>query len=155
MRICLLIVLLMLLPAVCWAEVPELRCDLVEYLKSEITEKSILPDIVDAFERMCQMPSEQKEEMILFEVGTFDFMSDGEPMLYFCMVRQYSDEEDEFYQVRVDVSYKPKEETGLLTESVWSEMPDANIFDYIRKSPAYECLKEEEIVSVDIRLDRT
>lgn len=58
------------------------------------------------FEEMCNMPL--KEDMILFETGTYSFT--GKPMFNFSLVRQFPNDEEEYYQIHVDVLYIPTEE---------------------------------------------
>ena len=62
-----------------------------------------LPDIVKAFEEMCE--EQIDNDMILFETGTFSFT--GEPLFYFSLVRQFPNDDDEYYQIHVDVLFKP------------------------------------------------
>nr|WP_223326597.1 hypothetical protein [Streptococcus oralis] len=50
------------------------------------------------------------------------------------MVRQVPNDDEEFYQVHLDIFYKPTSENAEFRESIWDEDPDENIFDYIRKS---------------------
>ncbi|MBS5481365.1 MAG: hypothetical protein KHX46_09565 [Clostridiales bacterium] len=122
---------------------------LVAYLKKAITDKMPLENIVDVFEQMCQTPIE--EDMILFETGTYSFA--GEPFFYFSLVRQYpNNEDDEFYQIHVDVLYAPTRENAAFESAVWDNQLDENIFDYIRKSPVFAYAKQKEYVQVDISL---
>ena len=44
---------------------------LLGYLKNSISDNSSLEHIVNVFEEMCNMPL--KEDMILFETGTYSF----------------------------------------------------------------------------------
>lgn len=85
---------------------------LLEYLQNRISDKSSLEDIVDVFEKMCNIPF--KEDMILFETGTYSFT--GEPMFYFSLVRQFPNEEEEYYQIHVDVLYMPTAENKDLNK---------------------------------------
>ena len=50
---------------------------LLGYLKNSISDNSSLEHIVSVFEEMCNMPL--KEDMILFETGTYSFT--GKPMM--------------------------------------------------------------------------
>ena len=52
---------------------------------------------------MCNIPTE--EDIILFETETYSFT--GKPMFYFSLVRQFPDDEEEYYQIHVDVLYSP------------------------------------------------
>ena len=123
----------------------------IDKLKKSINEKMTLPEIVNTFEKFCEEPI--KEDLILFETGTFDFK--GEKLLCFSMVRQYPNDEDEYYQIHVDVLYRPTEENKYFSEIVWNEDIEDNIFNYIRKSKSYECLSNERYCKIDIYMDET
>ncbi|HIY01482.1 MAG TPA: hypothetical protein IAA26_06530 [Candidatus Blautia faecipullorum] len=127
---------------------------MIEYIKdleTKITEGMSLKEIVGVFEQMSQEPIE--EEMFLFETGTFDFT--GEEMFYFSMVRQFPNEEDEYYQIHVNVLYEPSEKTSQFLTMVWDEDLDENFFDYIRTSEAFEAVKDDKYVDVEIYMDET
>lgn len=70
---------------------------LLGYLKNSISDNSSLEHIVSVFEEMCNMPL--KEDMILFETGTYSFT--GKPMFNFSLVRQFPNDEEEYYQIQV------------------------------------------------------
>ena len=55
-------------------------------------------EIVDVFEQMCSTPLE--EDMVLFETGTFTAFS-KEPFFQISLVRQFSNDDEEFYQIHV------------------------------------------------------
>lgn len=124
---------------------------MVEYLKSRITNQSQLQEIVNVFEQACQEYG--SNDMILFETGTFSFT--GSPLFYFSLVRQFSNEEDEFYQIHVDVLYESNQENKVFSETVWNEEISEKIFDYIRNSQSYLSVKGSEIIKVDIYMDET
>lgn len=125
--------------------------NLVEYLEHSITDKMALEDIVSTFEHMCQIPIEN--DMILFETGTFSFT--GEPLFYFSLVRQFPNDEEEYFQIHVDVLYKSTSENEVFQEEIWNEDLDENIFDYIRKSQAFAYAKNSEYVQIEIFMDET
>ena len=50
------------------------------------------------------------------------------------MVRQVPNDDEEFYQVHLDIFYKPTSENAEFREFIWDEDLDENIFDYIRNS---------------------
>ncbi len=122
---------------------------LVEYLKKNINDKMAIEDIVDVFEKMCQFTIEN--DMILFETGTFDFT--GEPLFYFSLVRQFPNDEEEYFQIHVDVLYKPTSENKVFQKAVWNEDLSENIFDYIRNSQAFAYAKNTEYIQVEIYID--
>ncbi|MBQ7942696.1 MAG: hypothetical protein IJ326_01400 [Lachnospiraceae bacterium] len=125
--------------------------DLLEYLMQKITNKTPLENIVDIFEQMCQIPIE--DDMILFETGTFSFT--GEPLFYFSLVRQFPNEDEEYYQLHVDVLYKPTHKNEQFEAAVWNEDLSENIFDYIRKSEVFANTRNDDYVKIDIYMDET
>lgn len=129
----------------------ELKENLLKYMKNRISDKSGLEDIVNVFEDMCSIPIE--EDMILFETGTYSFT--GKPMFYFSLVRQFPNDEEEYYQIHVDVLYAPTEENKDFEQNTWNEDIEENIFDYIKKSSEFDFCKDKEFCKVDIYLDET
>ncbi len=129
----------------------ELKENLLKYMKNRISDKSGLEDIVNVFEEMCNIPIE--EDMILFETGTYSFK--GKPMFYFSLVRQFPDDEEEYYQIHVDVLYPPIEENKDFEQNTWNEDIEENIFDYIKKSSEFDFCKDKKFCEVDIYLDET
>ena len=77
---------------------------LIKFLKDRIIDKMPLEEIVDVFEQMCSIPLE--EEMILFETGTFSTFT-TEPVFEISLVRQFSNDDEEYYQIHLDILYKP------------------------------------------------
>ena len=69
---------------------------LVKFLEDKITDKMSVEEIVDVFEQMCSTPLE--EDMVLFETGTFTEFS-KEPFFQISLVRQFSNSDEEFYQI--------------------------------------------------------
>nr|WP_300209132.1 hypothetical protein [uncultured Anaerostipes sp.] len=125
---------------------------LIQILKDKITDKMPLGRIVDIFEQMCSIPLE--EDMILFETGTFTTFA-KEPVFQISLVRQFPDGDEEFYQIHVDIIYKPTNEDAMFTEATWDEELSENIFDYIRKSEVFAYAKNKEYIKVEIYLDET
>ncbi len=124
---------------------------LIKFLKDNITGKMPLEEIVDVFEQMCSLPLES--DMILFETGTFTSWA-SEPMFEISLVRQLPND-DEFYQIHVDILYKPTNENKMFSEATWNEDLSENIFDYIRKSEVFAYAKDQEYIRVEIYLDET
>lgn len=124
---------------------------LIKFLKDKITDKMPLEQIVDVFEQMCSIPL--KEDMILFETGTFTFFG-PEPVFEISLVRQFPNDE-EFFQIHVDILYKSTSENKIFSEAIWNEELSENIFDYIRKSEAFAYAKNKEFTKIEIYLDET
>ena len=125
--------------------------NLLEKLKESINESMSLSDIVKAFEKMCEEPIDT--DMILFETGIFSFT--GEPLFYFSLTRQFPNDDDEYYQIHVDVMFKPNSINHNFSFNVWNIDIKENIFDYIFKSEVFEYLKSETYQRIDIYLDET
>jgi len=108
--------------------------------------------IVDVFEQMCSAPLE--EDMVLFETGIFTDFS-KEPFFQISLVRQFSNDDEEFYQIHVDILYEPTAENKIFSETTWDEDLDENIFDYIRKSASFAYARNHEYIEVKIYMDET
>ena len=111
-----------------------------------------LEDMVNVFEEMCGTPFD--EEMILFETRTFTRLS-NEPLFQISLVRQVPNDDEEFYQVHLDIFYKLTSGNAEFSESIWDEDLDENIFDYIRNSEVFAYAKDKEYLKVKIYLDET
>ena len=105
---------------------------------------------------MCAIPISslpRSEDVILFEVGTFSFT--GDPMVDFSLTRQVPSPSGEFFQLNMSIQYTPNDANRSLEECVWSYLITENIFDYARRSKAYQALIHEPIRSVEVHLDET
>ena len=124
----------------------------LEFLRERITDKMPLEDMVAIFEDLCREPID--DEMILFEVGTFTNVSD-KPLFQLSLARQAPNEDEEFYQVHLDIFYEASQENQIFSESIWDEDLEENIFDYIRASEVFNYAKEQEYQAVRIYLEET
>ena len=128
--------------------------NILELLKKEIVGKQSLDDLISVFEEMCEIPiEEESEKMILFETGTYSFT--GKPMFIFSLVRQYPNEEEEYYQLHLDIMFEPTFDNSSYEQATWGFEIEDNIFDYIRKSKEYMCLKDIPIARIDVYMDET
>ena len=124
----------------------------LEFLREKITDKIPLEDMVAIFEDLCRDPID--DEMILFESGTFTSISDN-PLFQLSLVRQAPNEDEEFYQVHLDIFYEASQDNQIFSESTWDEDLEENIFDYIRASEVFSYAKEQEYKAVKIYLEET
>jgi len=124
----------------------------LEFLRERITDKMPLEDMVAIFEDLCRQPIE--DEMILFETGTFTSISD-KPLFQISLVRQAPNEDEEFYQVHLDIFYEASKDNQVFSEATWDEDIEENIFDYIRASDVFAYAKKQEYLAVNIYLDET
>ena len=124
----------------------------LEFLRERITDKMPLEEMVAIFEDLCREPID--DEMILFETGTFTAISD-KPLFQLSLIRQVPDEDEEYYQVHLDILYEASRENQIFSESTWDEDLEENIFDYIRASEVFAYAKEQEYKEVKIYMDQT
>ena len=124
----------------------------LEFLRERITDKMPLEDMVAIFEDLCREPID--DEMILFETGTFTSISDN-PLFQLSLVRQSPNEDEEFYQVHLDIFYEASQDNQIFSEATWDEDIEENIFDYIRASDVFAYAKKQEYLAVNIYLDET
>lgn len=125
---------------------------LINFLKDKITDKISLEEIVNVFDQMCNIPLE--EDMILFEAGTFTTFRD-EPMFQISLVRQFPNEDEEFYQIHVDILYESDNENKMMSESIWDEDLSENIFTYVRNSKVFAYAKNKKYSKFKIWCDET
>lgn len=134
--------------------VEEMIMNILEHLEQSIVDKYSLDELISTFEEMCEIPIEEElEKMILFETGTYSFT--GKSMFYFSLVRQYPNEEEEYYQLHLDIMFDPSQDNSSYEQATWSFEIEDNIFDYIRKSKEYMCLKDIPIARIDVYMDET
>lgn len=129
---------------------------ILEFLQNGVTDGMKLPELVDVFEKMSEIPVgdwEDWEDMTLFEAGTFSFT--GKPMFMVSLVRQFPNEEDEFYQLHLNVLYQPEEKNTGLSIGEWSQDAEGDFFAYIRETEIYRIMKDELPAEVNIYLDET
>ncbi len=130
--------------------------NMLNVLKKNIASKNNLEDLVSAFEDMCKIPLKNidiDDDGILFETGTFSFT--GEPLFYFSLVRQFPNEDEEYYQIHLDILYAPSELTKDYSQSEWCFGGESDIFGYIRNSEEYLSLKNVEIKKINVFMDET
>ena len=130
----------------------QIRDEVEDSANSAYRVGGLFKEIVDVFEQMCSTPLE--EDMVLFETGTFTAFS-KEPFFQISLVRQFSNDEEEFYQIHVVILYKPTAENKIFSETTWDEDLDENIFDYIRKSASFAYARNHEYIEVKIYMDET
>ncbi|MBR4509922.1 MAG: hypothetical protein IKP25_04470 [Ruminococcus sp.] len=120
-------------------------------LEESINESLPLSDIVKTFEKMCEEPIDN--EMLLFETGTFSFT--GESFFYFSLVRQFPNDDDEYYQIHVDVLFTPDSINSKFSFNVWNIEIEENFFNHIRRSEAFEYASSVPYQRIDIYMDET
>lgn len=125
--------------------------ELLDVLKSKISKCDNVEQVVNVFEDMCQIPVDN--DLMLYSTGIFEFT--GEPLFHFSLVRQFPDDEEEYYQIHVDVMYQPDSENDLFSDVVWNDEVEGDFFDYIRSSSAYRYAVDHKYVKIGVYKDET
>ena len=125
--------------------------NILEYLIKNITADKNLDEIIDVFDFMCKTPID--EDLLLNEYGVYKFT--GEELFYYDLVRQFPNDEDEYYQLRVSLMYLPDDENRSIKATIWSDTIDGDFFEYIRKSDGYKYAQKHKFKAFDIRIDQT
>lgn len=128
--------------------------NLLEILENATKTKHSVDELISEFEKVCEIPIQgEDEKMILFETGTYSFT--GKPMFYFSLVRQYENEEEEYYQLHLDILFESNADNSSFQQTMWNSDIEDNIFDYIKKSKEYSYAKNNPVVKVDVFMDET
>lgn len=124
----------------------------LEILQAKINDNTTLDEAISIFEKVCKrFPI--KEEMKLFETGTFRF--DEGKMFYFSLVRQVPNDEEEYVQLHVDILYDPSEKTAAFQSADWDEEIEGDFFSHIRTSDVYKAVKDDRIALINVFEDET
>ncbi len=132
------------------------KMELTKILKSGTKGKTSLEELVNEFEKMCQIKVDnidEDDDLNLFETGVFDF--NGKNEFYFSLVRQFPNGEDEYYQLHLDVIYDVTNDNKDFESCIWSDEVEGNFFDEVRNSKEYNLLKDMKFKRFEVNLDET
>lgn len=122
-------------------------------LNGAIHQGMTLAEMVEAFREMCEISVGDPDDL-LFETGTYDFT--GEKLFYFSLVRQFQFLSDEEYvQLRLDVTYLPCPKTRFLLGRKWSSRINGDFFHMVTDSRAYRVAQVLPIHNVIVRIEET
>lgn len=121
-----------------------------EELERVISDGMSIDEIIGAFEKWYH-PMEE-DESLLFETGTFDFT--GEELFYFSFTKQFPNEDDEYYQIHMDILYEPDDENKKFSDTFWDETGD-EIMNYIKNSKEFNYARYHKYAKIDIYMDET
>ncbi len=128
----------------------------LEFLKDSISQSMQLTELIEVFEKMCQIAIDgvnEDDEMLLFETGTFSFS--GPEMFHFSLVRQFPNEDEEYFQLHLEILYEPSDINKSFSEPIWNDDVEGDFFEFIRSSDAYLSLKDEKVHKINIFMDET
>ena len=122
-------------------------------LQNSIHDGMTLEEMIDAFARMCETSVGDPDDL-LFETGTFNFT--GEKLFYFSLVRQFKFlSDDEYVQLRLDVTYSPSIRTALLFKTKWDSQVDGDFFEMVKTSSAFAAVKDATPVHAEVQITET
>ena len=128
--------------------------ELCEALQEKINDRMTLEEIVRTFFDVVAKAKPNPEEMIEYSAGSFPMSFSGtEPMNIFTIMRQTPDEEDEFYQLVVEISFDTNEEIPF--DSKWADDDSDDLLAFILNSESFKAFKDKRITDIDIRVDQT
>ena len=125
--------------------------DSLSFLQTHVEDRASFSQITDAFEQLCA--SGAADELILFEAGTFAV--NGERLFTVSLARQIPDGEDEYYQIRVELSFLPDADNSAIEEVKWLDPVDGDDFSAVRESAAYAYAESHGAIGVDFLIDET
>jgi hypothetical protein len=127
---------------------------LCKKLEKKIRQDMSLDQMIQTFFDVVSEAKPNDQEMLLYEVGSFSF--DGDPKTCsFCLVRQTPSPDDEFYQMHLELQYDFCDEMSSLSECEWHEKGDEDLQEYVKKSEAYNVLKDKTIKKISVWVDET
>ena len=129
----------------------------LKFLKENIVCGMSLDDMINTFEKMYEMPIENvpaDDDLVLFETGTYKW-ADEKPLFMISLVRQVPNDEDEYIQIHLDVSYEPAPESQKLEECEWSDCLPEDIFDFTRNSKSVRYARSKNYVEVKVYIAET
>ena len=113
-----------------------------------------LDSLINSFNEMCQINiKEEKEKQLLFETGTFGFTE--KKMFYFSLSRQFPNDDEEYYQIHLDILYETDKENSLFKQATWNFDIEEDFISYIKNSKEYNYLKDKYISEVKVYIDET
>ena len=98
--------------------------DSLAFLKTHVSNRASFSEITDVFETLCAEPT--ADEIILFEAGTFAV--EGERLFTMSLARQIPDGEDEYYQIRAELSFQPDADNSAISEALWLDFANGDDF---------------------------
>jgi hypothetical protein len=126
---------------------------LCKQLKKKVKSCKTLEDIVNAFFDVISTAEENPEETIEFEAGTYPYSFDmHNPECSFSLMRSTPDEEDEFYQLELTVSFDVKNEK-IPYDCIIGD--DDDFRSQVFNSKAYKAFVDKKITNVSVEVYET
>ena len=122
-------------------------------LKASIHDSMTLEEMIDAFAEMCNISVGDPDDL-LFETGDYNFT--GEKKFHFSLVRQFQFlDDDEYVQLRLDVTYAPSVKTALCYTTKWGSLTSGDFFTMVKTSRSFRLVKDLPIAGVSIYVEET
>ena len=126
------------------------------FLKKNIKTSMTLPEMVDVFEQMSKMPIDTDDDTLLLDTCYYDPTFSGKIVHIFSLVRQIPDDEDEYYQLRLEITLETQETEFSFPNPIWSDaIEEQDFFEVVRNSTSYQQAINQKIIKAEIHLDRT
>ena len=115
-----------------------------------------LPEMVDIFEQMSKMPIDTDDDTLLLDTCYYDPTFSGKIVHIFSLVRQIPDDEDEYYQLRLEITFETQETAISFPEPIWSDaLVGQDFFEAVKNSTPYQQAINQKILKAEIYLNQT
>ncbi|SCW65810.1 hypothetical protein SAMN02910456_02427 [Ruminococcaceae bacterium YRB3002] len=129
--------------------------DLCDRLTREVDESMDLEEIVEKFFDVVRGAVENPEEELTYTAGTNPFTIPGcKPECLFCLMRWTPAEDDEYYQLQLNVEFDAGDEK-IPFDNLTYDAGDGDLRDAVLASGSFKALKDKKILSVNIEVVET
>ena len=126
------------------------------FLKKNIKTSMTLPEMVDIFEQMSKMPIDTDDDTLLLDTCYYDPTFSGKIVHIFSLVRQIPNDEDEYYQLRLEITLETQETAISFPEPIWSDaLEGQDFFEAVKNSTPYNQAINQKILKAEIYLNQT
>ena len=122
------------------------------FLQKNMSDSITFGQITDLFEQLCATPT--ADELILFEAGTYAFT--GRETFTVSLVRQIpTGVDDEFFQIRADISFLPDEDNKRIEDVLWLDVANGDDFSAVRRSNAFSYANTHTSSNIEVYITET
>lgn len=135
------------LPEQNWEEL-----DAYKALESGISDEPTLPEMMDAFEAMCQVPMETTCDIFVYDVHAYEY--EGTKYLHFMVSRQFEiSTYYEFLECGFSATYILEDDIAGLSENIHAEITWQQFVEAVKTSEAYSVLLDKPMYEYNVGID--
>ena len=121
-------------------------------LEAGISDEPTLPEMMDAFEAMCQVPMKTTCDIFVYDVYTYEY--EGNKYLHFMVSRQF--EIPTYYELLecgFSATYILDDEIADLSENIHAEISWQEFVKAVKTSQAYNALIDKQMYKFNVGID--